>query len=49
MFLEQYKSNCLQKKMMTDLHLEQTYNENTMQFLARFTEVAEQIHDLDSK
>lgn len=41
--------NCSQRKMMVDLHLEQRYDESTMQFLNRFTKVAGQIHDLDSK
>ena len=34
---------------MADLHLEQRYDESTRQFLGRFTEVANQIQDLDSK
>ena len=32
---------------MADLHVEQRYNDNTRQFLDRFTEVTEQIHELD--
>ena len=48
MILEQYKSNCLQKMTIADLHLEQRYDENTRQFLNRFTKVTEQVHELNS-
>ena len=34
---------------MADLHLEKRYEKSARQFLYRFTEVTEQIHDLDSK
>ena len=37
------------KKTMVDLQLEQRYDENTRQFIDRFTEVTKQIHGLDSR
>ena len=49
MFLEQYKGNCPQQMTIVDLHLEQRYGESTRQFLDRFTEVTEQVQELDSK
>ena len=49
MFLEQYKANCPQQMTIADLHLEQKYGESTRQFLDRFTEVTEQVQELDSK
>ena len=49
MFLEQYKGNCPQQMTIANLHLEQRYGESTRQFLDRFTEVTEQVQELDSK
>ena len=34
---------------IADLHLEQRYGESTRQFLDQFTEVTEQVQELDSK
>ena len=34
---------------IADLHLEQRYGESTRKFLDRFTEVTEQVQELDSK
>ena len=34
---------------IADLHLEQRYDESTRQFLDRFTEITEQVQELDSR
>ena len=49
MFLEQCKDNCPQQMTIADLHLEQKYDQSTRKFLDQFTEVTEQVQELDSK